>query len=146
MEDAQFLTAVFDFDLGEDAEKEIESVAVRDDKHFVERMAAEIDALWSEFAVDINAVSFAQKQFEAELDRRESEQSETARRWVQDSEERQREEEWVMAADAAEDTMTGDRMIFSNFVASNKLNDFTEDDTVHCINYLHTDSIHAIAE
>ena len=151
LDDAQFLRAVFDFDLEADPEAVhgAESgdgggnAAVIDDEEFAERMASEIDGLWSEFAADLHAMGFAQKQFEAELVRREREQAQTARLWVRDSEERQREEEWALAA---EDTMTGDRMAFSNFVASNKLNDFTEDDTVHCINYLQGDAMSVIAE
>ena len=150
LKDAEFLRAVFDFDLEADSDvvrdavtEKVGVLGVGDDEEFVDRMASEIDGLWSEYAADLHSIGIAQKHFEAELVRREAEQAKMARLYVRDSEEREREEQWALEA---EDTLTGDRMAFSNFVASNKHNDFTEDDTMHCINYLKDDSMMVIAE
>lgn len=118
-------------------------MAMNEDENFVEQMATQIDGLWSEYAADVHQVAFAQKQFEEELERREREQAEMARQHLNS----QREGDVLNIAEmaGADDTICVDRMAFSNFVASNKMNDFTEDDTMHCIDYLRDDSLEVMS-
>jgi len=149
--DGQFVAVHFDFDLDPDQQALPEAVHLDDGgvggDEFVNAMAAQIDALWSEYAVDLHAMTFKQKQFEDELLRTERAQNDTASLWVRHHADCERQRQWAHhhLVDTANESAAavGDRIAFSNFVASNKLNDFTEDDTVHCIQYLLHDAMAA---
>merc|ERR1719195_2173461 len=96
LEDTESLRAVFDFDLNSNLDSDSNcnlnnmmplamGVTMDDDEQFVDRMASEIDGLWSEYTADLHAIGFEQEQFEAALLRREEEEAEMAKQHVLNS-------------------------------------------------------------
>eukprot|EP01084_Bolivina_argentea_P293218 504265_1 len=127
MMNEDYLRNMFDFDV-----KGVECESVVNDDGFVANIAADIDAIYSEYCMDLVEIESAQRQYEWELKQRELAYLElmTNKEDMEQMLEKEKEMNGTLKSVGVVDAHK-DKMILMNLIKTNKRNDHNEDMNGH---------------
>ena len=114
LQNEQYLVNIFDFEsMDNDNQQSINNDnSILNDNNFLNEIASEIDKIYAEYTIDFHKIQYEQWRFEKELNERECEYLRKYKESKQND----------------DNKVNNDKLMISNFIASNKDNDYIEDE------------------